>query len=95
MEIDLGYVCYLSEDKAIKVTINEFRGQEYVHIREYMMDGDTGHWFPTKKGLSIRPEHVDMAAHLLDKAGEILAQIYLEKTGIKSRQLELFEKGET
>lgn len=91
MEIDLGFVGYVTEDKAIKITINEFRGQEYIHIREYMKDGDTGFWYPTKKGLAIRPEHVDMAAHLLDQAGEILAKRYLEKID-NSKQLELFEK---
>lgn len=94
MEIDLGFVGFLTEDKAIKITINEFRGQEYVHIREYMRDGDTGHWFPTKKGLALRPEHVDMAAYLLDQAGEILAKTYLKRTGICDKQLELFEEGE-
>jgi hypothetical protein len=94
MEIDLGFVGFLSEDKAIKITINEFRGQEYVHIREYMRDGDTGAWFPTKKGLALRPEHVDMAAHLLDQAGEVLAKTYLKQTGVYDKQLEMFEKGE-
>ena len=89
MEIDLGFVGYITEDKAIKITINEFRGQEYIHIREYMKDGDTGNWFPTKQGLALRPEFVDMAAHLLDKAGDILTKTYLSK--IKSKQLELFE----
>lgn len=91
MEIDLGFVGYITEDKAIKITINEFRGVEYIHIREYMRDGDTGHWYPTKKGLALRPEHVDMAAYLLDKAGDILTEIYLEKLG-GERQLDLFDK---
>ena len=90
MEIDLGFVGYITEDKAVKITINEFRGQEYVHIREYMRDGDTGKWFPTKKGLAIRPENVDMAAHLLDKAGQILTQTYLKRLKTE-KQLELFE----
>jgi succinyl-CoA synthetase beta subunit len=72
MEIDLGFVGYITEDKAIKITINEFRGVEYIHIREYMRD-------------------VDMAAYLLDKAGDILTEIYLEKLG-GEKQLDLFDK---
>lgn len=91
MEIDLGFVGYITEDKAIKITINEFRGVEYIHIREYMRDGDTGHWYPTKKGLALRPEHVDMAAYLLDQAGDILTKVYLNKLGME-KQLELFEE---
>jgi hypothetical protein len=91
MEIDLGFVGYITEDKAIKITINEFRGVEYIHIREYMRDGDTGHWYPTKKGLALRPEHVDMAAYLLDQAGDILTKVYLNKLGAE-KQLELFEE---
>lgn len=95
MEIDLGFVGYITEDKAVKITLNEFRGVEYVHIREYMKDGDTGKWFPTKKGLALRPEHVDMAAHLLGAAGEILTKTYLKRTGVLDKQLELFtDEGE-
>lgn len=92
MEIDLGFVGYVTDEKAIKITINEFRGREYIHIREYMKDGDTGAWYPTKKGLALRPEHVDMAAHLLDRAGDILTKIYLEKIETYNKQLELFDK---
>lgn len=94
MEIDLGVVGYITEDKAIKITVNEFRGQDYIHIREYMLDGDTGRWFPTKKGLALKPENVDMAAHLLEKAGEIVAKRYWDKIDTEPKQLEFFEKGD-
>jgi hypothetical protein len=95
MEIDLGFVGYIADGKAIKITINEFRGQEYIHIREYMLDEDTGNWFPTKKGLAIKPEHVDMAAHLLTKAGEIMTKVYANKIGqILDNQPSLFNEGE-
>jgi hypothetical protein len=94
MEVDLGIVGYISDDKAIKITVNEFRGQDYIHIREYMLDGDTGKWFPTKKGLALRPDNVDMAAHLLEKAGEIVAKRYWDSIVTEPKQLELFKKGE-
>ena len=32
MEIDLGFVGYITEDKAIKITLNEFRG---ARVRSY------------------------------------------------------------
>lgn len=36
----------------IRITINEFRGSQYVHIRKYFQDF-YGEWVPTKDGISF------------------------------------------
>lgn len=39
-------------DKQIRLTINEFRDIEYIHLREYYQDMDEN-WLPSKKGISM------------------------------------------
>ena len=39
-EYDLGFVTTPMNGKVLKVTVNQFREQWYVHLREYMEDPD-------------------------------------------------------
>ena len=50
MNIDFGTAFHKNNGNAVKVTINEFRENLYLHIREYAMDGDTG---PIRDGLTM------------------------------------------
>lgn len=45
---------YFDEVKGtqVRVTINEFRGLQYLHIRKYFQDF-YGEWVPTKDGISF------------------------------------------
>ena len=76
MEVDFGTAFHKPNGNAVKVTVNEFRGIVYLHIREYMMDGDTGAWFPTKSGFSIHADEVSSLIPLLEDAAELMAQKY-------------------
>lgn len=77
MEIDFG-VAYIKEnsDVRIKITMNEFRGKTYIHLREYGYDGDTGNIFPTKKGITIDPKGLDLVIFLLEKVSKTLTNEY-------------------
>jgi hypothetical protein len=77
MNIDFGTAFHKPNGNAVKVTINEFRGTLYLHIREYAMDGDTGQWFPTKSGFSIPADEVSSLIPLLEDASEAVAQQYV------------------
>lgn len=90
---DYGFVTAPENGKGTKVTVNKFRGQWYIHIREYLEDGDTGTWFPTKKGIAIKAEYVDLLAYILTDIGSLLTSIYYEEISdiIVSKQLNLFE----
>jgi hypothetical protein len=48
MNIDIGEAFSKPNGNIVKVTMNEFRDNQYVHIREYALDGDTGLIYPTK-----------------------------------------------
>jgi hypothetical protein len=76
MNYDFGTAFHKRNGNAVKVTINEFRDIVYLHIREYMMDGDTGAWFPTKSGFSIPADEVTSLLPLLEEAGDLMAQKY-------------------
>ena len=39
----------------IRLTINPFRGIEYLHLREYYMDFEE-EWKPTPKGVAMEPD---------------------------------------
>ena len=36
----------------LRLTVNEFRGVQYLHIRKYFLDFE-GEWVPTKDGISM------------------------------------------
>lgn len=74
-----------SNESIIKITMSEFRGSVYTHIREYKMDGDTGYLFPTKSGYAFLAEEIDSVIEGLQLASEIYA-IYVREN---SNQLEL------
>lgn len=76
MDIDFGTAFHKHNGNAVKVTLNEFRDIQYLHIREYAMDGDTGHWYPTKSGFSFHADEVSSLIPLLEDASEAVAQNY-------------------
>jgi hypothetical protein len=51
--------------------INEFREQEYLHIREYYLDFDE-EWKPTPKGISI-PLEIETSKELFIAISEIIS----------------------
>jgi len=80
MDKDFGVAFHKPNGNAVKVTINEFRDILYLHIREYMMDGDTGTWFPTKSGFSMHADEVTSLIPLLEEAGHLIAKRYEHST---------------
>ena len=57
--------------KQIRLYINEFRDQEYLHIREYYLDFDE-EWKPTPKGISI-PLEIETSKELFVAISEIIS----------------------
>lgn len=45
-------VIHPTDDKQVKLVINEFRGVEYLHVREYYLDFNE-EWLPSNKGVSM------------------------------------------
>ena len=83
MNIDFGTAFHKPNGNAVKVTVNEFRDQIYLHIREYAMDGDTGQWYPTKSGYSMPADEVSSLVPLLEAAGEQVAKRFVWNTQLE------------
>jgi hypothetical protein len=95
-EYDFGFISPPNDGKGIKVTVNKFKHQWYIHLREYMEDQDEGTWFPTKKGIAVKAEYADLLAYVFSDAGKLLTQIYYDELNniIAEKQLELFKEEE-
>jgi hypothetical protein len=65
MEKDFGAVYVRENGNRVKVTLNDFKGKFYLHIRDYGLDGDTGKVFPLPKGITIDPGEVDTLIEIL------------------------------
>ena len=58
-------------DKQIRLTINEFRDVEYLHLREYYQDLDEK-WLPSNKGVAM-PLTINNSKELFAGLLEILS----------------------
>jgi hypothetical protein len=45
-------VVHETNDKQVRLVVNEFRDVEYLHLREYYLDFDE-QWLPSNKGVSM------------------------------------------
>lgn len=56
----------------IRVEISEFRGQNYLNLRVWYTDKESGEFKPTQKGIAIRPElYPEIKKAILDAETEI------------------------
>lgn len=56
----------------IRLTVNEFRGVQYLHLRKYYLDFDEL-WYPTPKGISL-PISLDTISSLFTALVKLLAR---------------------
>jgi hypothetical protein len=60
-----------TETEVVRVSTEEYKGRKYVDVRIYFAN-DEGEWKPTKKGVTIQPEKIDLFLDLIKKAKESL-----------------------
>lgn len=76
MEKDFGIAYSKRPHTGVKITASEFRGNMYIHIREYTLDGDTGKMYPTKSGYAMPGEHLDSVIYRLEQVSNFLGHYY-------------------
>jgi hypothetical protein len=59
------------EHRQVRLTVNEFRGEEYLHLREYYLDFEE-EWKPTDKGIAI-PLELETSKELFIAFSEIVS----------------------
>ncbi len=60
-----------SETEVLRVSTEEFKGRKYLDVRVYFAN-DEGEWKPTKKGITVQPDKIDLFIDLIKKAKESL-----------------------
>src|SRR5215471_6818876 len=56
----------------VRVQLSEHQGKPRLDIRQWYM-GDEGEWCPSRRGISITPEHVGELAQMVARAEALLA----------------------
>lgn len=64
-------VIYVADHFQVRLTINRFRGVEYLHLRRYYLDFSE-EWKPTKEGVSM-PLEIENSKELFIGLIEILS----------------------
>ena len=64
-------IIHSTEDFQVRLTINRFRGTEYLHLRKYYLDF-SGEWMPTKDGVAM-PLDLENSKELFIGLVEILS----------------------
>jgi hypothetical protein len=52
----------------IQVAINEFKGKKYLDLRVFYTTDAGGSWLPTKKGVTVAPDNIDLLIEAIQNA---------------------------
>jgi hypothetical protein len=56
-----------NDTERLRVEVSNYRGKDFVSARIYYL-ADNGEWLPTKKGITVKPEQVDVLIDLLNQS---------------------------
>ena len=57
-----------SATERIEVSINEYKGKKYLDLRTFYTTDDGESWFPTKKGITVSPDNLEMLKDAIEQA---------------------------
>ena len=57
-----------SATERIEVSINEFKGKKYLDLRTFYTTDDGESWLPTKKGITISPDNLELLKDAIEQA---------------------------
>lgn len=60
----------VSDNKRLILSLNEFRGQELIDLRENYLNKE-GNYNPTKKGISFNSEHLEGFVKMINKLNDV------------------------
>jgi hypothetical protein len=88
----MSEILSVSEDgfEQVRLTVNEFRGKQYLHVRRYYLDFE-GEWRPTKEGVAMEIT-INNVARFFNALVKMLAQsdvlhIILENSNKQTQEL--------
>ena len=57
-----------SATEQLQISINEYKGKSYLDMRIYYTTDDGINWLPTKKGVTVSPDNLELLKDAIDEA---------------------------
>lgn len=57
-----------SSTEQIQISINEYKGKQYLDLRIYYTTDNGANWLPTKKGITVSPENLESFKDAIEEA---------------------------
>ena len=54
----------------LQIAINEYKGKSYLDLRIFYTTDDGANWLPTKKGVTVSPDNLQLFKEAIEKAIE-------------------------
>ena len=64
-----------SATEQLQISINEYKGKSYLDLRIYYTTDDGANWLPTKKGVTVSPDNLELLKDAVDEAMKELMTI--------------------
>lgn len=52
----------------LQIALSEFKGKKYLDLRIFYTTDSGNSWLPTKKGVTVSPENLELLKDTIDKA---------------------------
>ncbi len=62
-----------STTEQLQIAINEFKGKKYLDLRIFYTTDSGETWLPTKKGVTVQPEHLQLLKDAIEKSIKALS----------------------
>ena len=59
-----------SATEHLQIAINEYKGKSYLDLRIFYTTDDGANWLPTKKGVTVSPDNLQLFTEAIEKAIE-------------------------
>lgn len=59
-----------SATEHLQIAINEYKGKSYLDLRIFYTTDDGANWLPTKKGVTVSPDNLQLFKEAIEKATE-------------------------
>lgn len=57
-----------SATEQLQIAVSEFKGKKYLDLRIFYTTDTGATWLPTKKGVTVSPENLELLKEAIDKA---------------------------
>lgn len=64
-----------SATEQLQIAINEYKGKSYLDLRIFYTTDDGANWLPTKKGVTVSPDNLELLKDAIEEAMQELMSI--------------------